>query len=284
MSHAFVIEPLLFFEFDSEDEQLEKCREWGLLSDKATRTKNYVYKGNGLNETVSIVGFVDKMTAVIEFENKQRHCIHPSFLKEMQAASYGLKSAARAENDDDPAASADEAAVLADEAAVLMDEPSSTEGAEAPEAASSIEVSEAAASIADSQAAASSSAVSSPSAAEAAEAAEPAKPKAKKGKAKLELPEEKVKMVATVQEFTTVPNHFSDTDDEVVIYEAVRIEGPEELELGTAWSSHSNTLKKLELAIGDTISFEAKVAAKKLTKHPVPYKINNPSKLQKLES
>ncbi|UUZ90153.1 hypothetical protein LJK87_29750 [Paenibacillus sp. P25] len=89
-----------------------------------------------------------------------------------------------------------------------------------------------------------------------------------------------MKMKATVKEFATVPNHFSDNDDEVVIYEAVAITEPE-TELGTAWSSYSATLKKLELNIGDTLTFEAKVIAKKLTKHPVPYKINNPAKIQK---
>jgi hypothetical protein len=110
------------------------------------------------------------------------------------------------------------------------------------------------------------------------------KVKAKKEKAqKIKLPEEKVKMTATVQEFTTVPNNFSDNDDEVVIYEAVSITEPA-IELGTAWSSHSNTLKKLELEVGDTITFEAKIVAKKLTKHPVPYKINNPGKIQKEKS
>jgi len=260
MSYSFVIEPMLFFEFDSEDEQLEKCKEWGLLSEKAARTKSYAYKGNGMNETVNIVGFVDKMTAVIEFGNKQRHCIHPSFLKEMQASTFGQRSASKADSEDDSPAAVSESASSQDEAAETS----------APDKPTASAKSEAAATP------------STPI--EASGEAEPAKPKAKKGKAKLELPEEKVKMVATVQEFATVPNHFSDTDDEVVIYEAVKILEPEELELGAAWSSHSNTLKKLELAIGDTISFEAKVAAKKLTKHPVPYKINNPSKLQKTEA
>ncbi|MNY77660.1 hypothetical protein D3C86_2176390 [compost metagenome] len=54
------------------------------------------------------------------------------------------------------------------------------------------------------------------------------------------------------------------------------------MEVGTAWSSHSATLKKLELAIGDTVTFECKIVAKKLSKHPVPYKINNPGKMQKV--
>jgi hypothetical protein len=77
-----------------------------------------------------------------------------------------------------------------------------------------------------------------------------------------------------------VPNNFSDNEDEVVIYEAVSIAEPE-TEIGAAWSSHSATLKKMELEIGDTITFECKIVAKKLTKHPVPYKINNPAKIQK---
>lgn len=90
-----------------------------------------------------------------------------------------------------------------------------------------------------------------------------------------------MKMKATVTEFTTVPNNFSDTDDEVIIYEAVSILDPA-IEVGTAWSSHSATLKKLELAVGDTVIFECKIVAKKLSKHPVPYKINNPGKMQKV--
>ncbi|MNR64158.1 hypothetical protein D3C85_1867030 [compost metagenome] len=54
--------------------------------------------------------------------------------------------------------------------------------------------------------------------------------------------------------------------------------------MGEAWSSHSATLKKQELEIGDVITFEAKIVAKKLTKHPVAYKINNPAKIKKEEA
>jgi len=87
-------------------------------------------------------------------------------------------------------------------------------------------------------------------------------------------------MTAIVKEFATVPNHFTEEDDEVIIYEAVAILEPA-IEVGDAWSSHSATLKKLELAVGDKLAFDGKIAAKKLLKHPVPYKINNPSKIQK---
>lgn len=95
----------------------------------------------------------------------------------------------------------------------------------------------------------------------------------------MQLPEDKLKITAVVKEFTTVPNHFSDNDDEVIIYEGITIEG-HDLPIEEVWSSHSATLKKLELKEGDRLSCEAKIVAKKLTQHPVKYKINNPSKLQ----
>ncbi|MFC5702595.1 hypothetical protein ACFPVX_14925 [Cohnella faecalis] len=245
MVHTFAIEPQTYIAFENEAEQLDKCKEWGLLSDKATKSKAFYYKGNGKNEACSIVGYVDRFVAVIEFDNKQKHCIHPSYLKEMQASSYGQKYAARAESED-----LQEQAEAEPELHAVQEEPELTVAEEAPPTK------------------------------ELPAAEEPAKAKAPKTKGKVQLPEEKVKMTATVKEFATVPNHFSDNDDEVVIYEAVAILDSETV-LGEAWSSHSATIKKLELAIGDTITFEGKVVAKKLTKHPVPYKINNPAKIQK---
>jgi len=249
MAHhlAFAIEPDYYTAFEDEAEQIENCKEWGLLSEKAVKAKTYTYKRNGIAYPCSIIGYVDKMTAVISFESGARHCIHPSYLKEMQAASFGQRISA------DSASAAEQAGSgRSDEATAA---PSKAAAEQQPAAKASPE--------------------------EAGAAADKPKAKPKKEKAvKLQLPEEKVKMRATVQEFTTVPNHFSDTDDEVVIYEAVAITDPL-VEVGAAWSSHSATLKKLELAVGDTLTFEAKIAAKKLTKHPVPYKINNPSKIQK---
>ncbi|RAP78034.1 hypothetical protein [Paenibacillus montanisoli] len=249
-----LIAPSAYTPFESEEEHIQQLKDWGLLSEKASKTKSFQYKGSGMQASCSVTGYVDKLTAVLELEGGQLHCIHPSYLKEMQAASFGQRQSAQTV----------EAAEAAAEEAVVSGEPAAAEAAAAVEAVLE-EV------------------VEAPAAPKAKEQEKPAK-KAKKEKApKIELPEEKVKMIATVTEFTTVPNNFSDTDDEVVIYENVSVEEPL-LELGTAWSSHSATLKKLELAIGDTISFECKVVAKKLTKHPVPYKINNPSKIVKQEA
>ncbi|WP_028548913.1 hypothetical protein [Paenibacillus sp. UNC451MF] len=245
MAHVFTIEPTTYIAFEDEAAQIEKCKEWGLLSEKASKNKAFFYKGNGMNLACSIIGYVDNMTAIIEFDNKQLHCIHPSYLKEMQAASYSQRLTAVTE----------EAAAPADTEPVKQQE-------EASQPAVDTEV-----------------ITAEPEAEAAPKASELAKGKAKKQK--LQLPEEKVKMTAVVKEFTTVPNHFSDNDDEVIIYEVVTLVD-QDTEVGDAWSSHSATLKKLELEVGDKLTFEGKIVAKKLTKHPVPYKINNPAKLQKV--
>ncbi|GGG14626.1 hypothetical protein [Paenibacillus abyssi] len=255
MEYTFIIEPGMYNTFENEAEQIAKCKEWGLLSEKASKTKEFFYKGYGMNLSCSIIGFADKITAVIEFDNKQRHCIHPSFLKEMQASNYGQKLSAAAKETADPEEVKEEAVKVARQEET---EPIEETKIEEPKV-------------------------------EAAKVEEPKvetspKNKTKKEKAqKVQLPEDKVEMTATVKEFTTVPNHFSDNDDEVVIYELVSITDPL-TEIGTAWSSHSATLKKMELEIGDMISFVGKIVAKKLTKHPVPYKINNPAKIKKMDS
>jgi len=261
MVPAFILSPAAFIAFESESEQIEKCKVWGLLSEKAVKTKAFYYKNSGMSLTCTIVGYIDDLTAVIQFENGAQHCIHPSYLKEMQASTYGVKTAAAAE--DGGAAPAE-----ADKPEAAVPEPAHTDAAKADEGA-----------VADDADASD----AKPAAAPKAKTKAAPKEKAKKP-AKLELPESKVKMKATVKEFTSVPNHFTEEDDEVIIYEAVSIEGDPPIEIGTAWSSHSATLKKLELEVGDTLAFEGKIVAKKLTKHPVPYKINNPAKLQKVDA
>ncbi|WP_028591743.1 hypothetical protein [Paenibacillus massiliensis] len=299
MTYAFRIEPEHYISFTNEDELLEQCRAWGLVSDKATKLKTFYYKGNGLNITCELVGYTDHVTAVIQFDNGEKHTIHPSYLKEMQAASFGVKNTAlKGEQamETDPVSKAsvqDKSAgddVESESGLTIDDQPADAEGDYSDEL--SVEQDQDAGQAADSHEytgfkgdpdglveeyiAPESKAASTA----------PAQPKAKGGKAKapkLELPEGKVKMSAIVKEFTTVPNHFSDNDDEVIIYEQVSILEPELLEVGEAWSSHSATMKKHELAEGDVLTFEAKIIKKKLAKYPVPYKINNPSKIAKSE-
>ncbi|HAQ08216.1 MAG TPA: hypothetical protein DCR24_12105 [Bacillus bacterium] len=122
----------------------------------------------------------------------------------------------------------------------------------------------------------------------------PKKPKEKKEKSpKLVLPEEKVHFTGRVKQFALSWNHFNEDNDEVVVFEDVRIEQEEPIEVGLAWGSHSKTLKKLELAPGMDLEFDGKIVKKSLPKGKdvedesllldvsVGYKINNPSKIVK---
>ncbi|RAI86841.1 hypothetical protein DET54_11832 [Paenibacillus pabuli] len=288
MGYAFMIEPQYYTALENEDELIEKCQEWGLLSEKATKVKTFYYKGNGLNMPCTIVGFVDHMAAVIQLDNDQKHCIHPSYLKEMQASSYNVRSsiAAGTDKSSEPVVVSNTENLTTSEA-VQNSEPVTN----LDEITSGLHSSDSELDVDKDDDDSSSALKGDPDGlveeyvgpANATSSA--AKPKAKTaGKAKslkIELPEGKVKMSAVVKEFTTVPNHFSDNDDEVIIYEAVTITEPEVVDVGEAWSSHSATIKKQELEVGDVLTFEAKIIKKKLAKNPVPYKINNPSKIQK---
>lgn len=288
MGYAFMIEPQYYTALENEDELIEKCQEWGLLSEKATKVKTFYYKGNGLNMPCTIVGFVDHMAAVIQLDNDQKHCIHPSYLKEMQASSYNVRSSIAAGTD-----KSSEPVVVSNTENLTTSEavPNSEPVTNLDEITSGLHSSDSELDV-DTDDDDSSSALKGDPDGLVEEYVGPAnatssaaKPKAKTaGKAKslkIELPEGKVKMSAVVKEFTTVPNHFSDNDDEVIIYEAVTITEPEVVDVGEAWSSHSATIKKQALEVGDVLTFEAKIIKKKLAKNPVPYKINNPSKIQK---
>lgn len=283
MSKPLWITPSDYVAFEDEDTAIDKCKEWGLVTPKATKMKNFYHKGTGKRLACEIVGYVDDITAVIKLETGELHLIHPSYLKEMQAASYGNKIAAASNESTTNEAINDE--VISEK--LIDDEAISDEAAEMDlEAIAKIEEDveesrnlsvEPLEGVVD---------ISFPSETEALSPEPIMKPKESKAKKtkqpKLELPIDKVKMSAKVAEFTTVPNHFSESEDEVIIYEEVRVIEPELL-IGEAWSSHSATLKKQELEVGDVLTFEAKIVAKKLTKHPVAYKINNPSKIQKSE-
>ena len=283
MTYSFAIRPVDYRTFANEDEQIRKCKEWGLLTDKASRMKKFYYKGNGLNEECAVVGYADDVTAVIEFADGTLHCIHPAYLKEMQASQFGARPAAPSE---EPAEAGES------DGGKAKRKPEDRKDGGAEQAAAEQKDGEAVPDPADGEAAANQTDMENvPDSADgeeapademntAAEAGAASKPSGKKSGSP-RLPEDKVRIRATVKEFATVPNHFADQDDEVIVYEGVVVE-ESGLELGTAWSSHSATLKKLELKIGDALAFDAKVIKKKLTRHPVPYKINNPSKIQKM--
>lgn len=283
MTYAFMIEPQHYIPLDNDEELIEKCQEWGLLSGKATKLKTFYYKGNGLNTPCTIIGYVDHMAAVIQLDNEQKHCIHPSYLKEMQASSYNVRPVTAAETDkaSEPLnGSRTEDTAHAVTASVDMDAISDSDDIPSNLNDMDIDAGESHSGLKGDPDGLVEEYVG-PQGGTSSEVKPKAKTASKAKSVKIDLPEGKVKMTAVVKEFTTVPNHFSDNDDEVIVYEGVAITEPDHVELGEAWSSHSATMKKQELEVGDVLTFEAKIIKKKLTRNPVPYKINNPSKIQK---
>lgn len=237
-----------FETFVDEAHYIEKIREWGLSQAKDVK-KQFWYKEATYMRQVKIIGYevygktTEYNTIVIEFEDGNLSCIHPAYLKEMQASSFTRTINSEAEN-------------------------SHTTEKVIPVASTSTEE----------------------------KATKPAAPKAQKEKKekpkKIELPEEKVHFTAQVKQFALSWNHFNEENDEVVVLENVIITDDNPTEIGLAWCSHSKTLKKLELSIGEQLEFDGKIVKKKLPSgkdvdeefiitEAIPYKINNPSKIKK---
>lgn len=252
--------------FRDVDHYKEKLKEWGLSSAREAK-KEFWYKDRNYQRLVTIKGYEtygsawDINTLVIEFQDGNLTCIHPAYLKEMQQSSFGKESMLTFDEKETTVSEL----VTVDESEPLMAEVSTEREPE-----------------------------EKPVKKEAPKAPKAKEPKPKKEKApKLELPIDKVHFTANVKQFALVYNPFNEENDEVVVLENVLIVQEENpLEIGLAWCSHSKTLKKFELAIGDSLEFDGKVAAKKLGKGkevseeflvdvPVLYKINNPSKIVK---
>lgn len=231
------VKPDQYTSFKNEDEAMDFCRDWGLLPQKATKQKEYRYKGQNMDVACEIVGYADLVFAVIQIGD-QLHNIHPSYLREMQTNQFG-----KSKPEEDGELLEPELEELALEEAVEIKK-----------------------------------------AKPAAEKKEKKQVEKPAKEPELVLPEGKLSFDATVSQFASVPNPFSDTDDEVIIFEpASFLYENEVVVLESAWTSHGTGMKKLELEIGDKLSFEAKVVAKKLNKHPVKYKLNNAGKIVKLD-
>lgn len=236
----------------------EKLKEWGLSSAKEAK-REFLFKERNYQRVVTIKGYEtygkseEFNTLVIEFQDGNLSCIHPAFLKEMQASSYGKETMLQVEEKDFSTTE-------------QPSEDSESKGEVKTPESKSVTKSE----------------PKKPKA---------AKPKKEK-EPKIELPTEKVHFTANVKQFALTYNPFNEENDEVVVLENVQIIQDEPLNLGLAWCSHSKTLKKFELSPGDQLEFDGKVAKKKLAKGkdvdeefivdaPVSYKVNNPSKIVK---
>ena len=78
-----------YITFTDESHYTEKIKEWGLSA-----KKQFLYKDGRNQESVTIIGYEiygkteEYNTIIIEFNDGQLSCIHPAYLKEMQASSF----------------------------------------------------------------------------------------------------------------------------------------------------------------------------------------------------
>ncbi|MED3575302.1 hypothetical protein [Cytobacillus praedii] len=86
-----------FEQFTDESHYAEKVREWGLSSTKEVK-KEFWYKERDHQRLVTIKGYEtygqggEFNTIIVEFQDGNLSCIHPAYLKEMQASSFGKVS------------------------------------------------------------------------------------------------------------------------------------------------------------------------------------------------
>lgn len=250
-----MIVPVHYNPFENEEDYRSKGISWGLISEKAkVLKKEFLYKGAAGEIPAELIGYLDSVFAVIRLASGELHSIHPSFLKEMQAAKFvyptllpgGEPGIGDVPTHEDTA-----------EVEVAGYEHHDGESTEPPSPKTT------------------STKQKTPSAA-------PARPKATESvKPPANLPDGKVKLTAIVERFDSRYDPFSESDQEIIVLEEVRWE-PEAAEGFKAWSSLSATLKKADLQVGDPVTMEGKLAARKLDSE-VAVKINNAAKIEKLD-
>lgn len=75
--------------FESIEEELEKLREWKLISSKSTEVKQFYYKGAYTDKPLEckVAGFVDN-NEIILYVNGKLHSIHPDYFLDMQRKDF----------------------------------------------------------------------------------------------------------------------------------------------------------------------------------------------------
>lgn len=251
-----MITPEHYIPFENEEDYRSKGVAWGLISEKAKGLKKeFLYKGAAGETPAELVGYLDSVFAVIRLTSGELHSIHPSFLKEMQAAKFVYPTLLPVGESGGEPGSVD---------VPVHESTRETTDSGQPDGESAASASTTAASGKQKPSSASGRS----------KAAESVKPPAN-------LPDGKVKLTAIVERFDTRYDPFSESDQEIIVLAEVRWQ-PEAAEGFKAWSSLSATLKKADLQVGDQVAMEGKLAARKLDGE-VAVKINNAAKIEKLD-
>lgn len=89
--------------FSSDEEKLNKLKEWGLISAKAKEIKTFKYKGDYTDKDIDcdVIGYIAKETnpkcinkaceTVVIKVGEETHKIDAAYLKQMQSKSFELK-------------------------------------------------------------------------------------------------------------------------------------------------------------------------------------------------
>lgn len=82
--------------FESQEEEMEKLREWQLISPKATEVKQFYYKGTYADKPIEckVAGYVDD-NEIILYINGKLHSIHPDYFFDMQRKDFSKESSSK---------------------------------------------------------------------------------------------------------------------------------------------------------------------------------------------
>lgn len=87
------IKPEDFNKLEDPEEILDFLKKVGAeKEEKKNPRENYLYKGLYTDESVNceIIGYNGNYEVIIRMESGELHCIHPSYLVEMQSSKFGL--------------------------------------------------------------------------------------------------------------------------------------------------------------------------------------------------
>lgn len=86
--------------FENFNDKLDKLKEWGIISSKATKIKELYYKGvySDVQSECDVIGYLSKPTrkdcidrtyeTAIILVNEETHKIAPAYLKQMQSKKF----------------------------------------------------------------------------------------------------------------------------------------------------------------------------------------------------
>ncbi|QOX63908.1 hypothetical protein FRZ06_11485 [Anoxybacterium hadale] len=89
-------------DFISNEEKIEKLKQWSLISPKSNIIKTLTYKGHYADKPTicDVIGYVDDNEIIIKID-EEISSIHPTYLKEMQKPNFSKFELAESEDQEE---------------------------------------------------------------------------------------------------------------------------------------------------------------------------------------